>query len=118
MNLRSTLKRSCNLKHHFLQTRTTFPDIGNTHLKLGLIFAFALRQCDLMKIFPFLDYHLERNFQSDLKTFIPYITQLNRKFSHTLFTDQLIKSIDDWIADKKGIAVKQNQKKVKTNLAV
>jgi hypothetical protein len=65
------------------------------------LFAFALRQCNLMKVDALLSYQFETNFGGDdLKSYLKYVTQLTRKFGNDLFNQELIDSIYDWIKEQ------------------
>lgn len=65
------------------------------------LFAFALRQCNLMKVDAFLSYQFQTNFEGeDLKSYLKYVTQLTRKFGNDLFNQELIDSIYDWIKEQ------------------
>ena len=83
-----------------------------------LLFAFGLRQCNMMKVSLFLNFQLEKNFNSDLKFFHPYLTQLTRTYSSRIFTDQLTTTIEEWLSNNKPLDQKPRKEKVKTNLTV
>ncbi len=94
-----------------LLSRHKYPD------EFEIIFAYAIRQCDLMQLNSFLKYHLEANFDSDIKLFCVYLTQLERKLGKDLFTAETSASVRDWVQenkDKKFVG----RKKLKTNLTV
>lgn len=83
-----------------------------------LLFAFALRQCDLMKIDSFLQYHLVDNFGGKVKEYCKYLIQINRKFIGIFFTPELFDSVKDWVTvneNKQDVSI---TKKIKTDLTV
>lgn len=83
-----------------------------------LIFAFALRQCDLMNIDSFLSYHLLANFEGNTKQYCKYLTQINRKFTTPLFTNELSNSIRDWLSENENKADVHISRKIKTYLTI
>ncbi len=106
--------------YYFYSYNTTF--IVNkskvTDDQFEVLFAFALRHCDLMQIHSFLHFHLLNNFEGKLKQYCQYLTQINRKFGSTLFTTELSDSIKDWISDNEINTIKPNGEKIKTYLTV
>ncbi len=81
-----------------------------------LLLAFALRQCDLMRVDSFLHYHAKENFDADYYSFCRYIKQLERKFAQGLFTPELSDSLSDWI--KINERTSPSREKIKTSLSV
>jgi predicted transcriptional regulator len=89
-----------------------------TEMEFELLFAFTIRQCDLMKLSDFLFYHLQSNFNNVLKDFKPYLTRLTRKYSPIIFSNELTLSIQEWLAENKIPDDVSKSEKVKTNLSV
>jgi hypothetical protein len=89
-----------------------------TDYQFELLFAFALRHCDLMHIHSFLHFHLMNNFEGKPKQYCQYLTQTNRKFGSTLFTTELSDSIKDWILENESKVSAPASRKIKTYLTV
>ena len=89
-----------------------------TDYQFELLFALALRQCDLMHIASFLGHHLLANFEGQSKQYCQYLTQINRKFGSALFATELSDSIKDWISENEDKMAAPASKKIKTYLTV
>lgn len=53
------------------------------------MFAFALRQCDVTKVYDFLEYHLSTNFQCNKSEFLRFLKPLRNKYHEALFNNPL-----------------------------
>lgn len=98
---------------HFIAKKKELDDY-----QFELLFAFALRQCDLMRIHSFLQYHLINNFDGKVKQYCKYLTQINRKFIGIFFTTELYESIKDWVLENENKGDFNVSKKIKTHLTV
>ncbi|MBK9730649.1 MAG: hypothetical protein IPO83_05080 [Chitinophagaceae bacterium] len=83
-----------------------------------LLFAFALRQCDLMHIDSFLNFHFESNFAGTAKKYCQYLKQITRKFASKLLTTELSDSIKEWIVENENSEKESGVEKIKTYLTV
>lgn len=83
-----------------------------------LLFAFALRQCDLSYLVQFMEYHIDHNFEGDLSHFIKYLVLIKRKFEEPLFSKGLIAASDQWIKENENNVKNSGGEKIKTYLTV
>ena len=83
-----------------------------------LLFAFALRQCDLSYLVQFMEYHIDHNFEGDLSHFIKYLVLIKRKFEEPLFSKGLIEATDQWIRENEASIKNSGGKKIKTYLTI
>jgi hypothetical protein len=68
-------------------------------------FALKLRQYNskLIEIKNFLEYQLGRAFNKDLARFIDFLKLEMKQFRDTIFNDEIIETIDDWIKNKNSL---------------
>ena len=83
-----------------------------------LLFAFALRQCNLSYLNEFLQYHLDHNFEGELNSFIRFMVLIKRKFEMPLFTDGSIDAVNQWIQENEINVKNSVTEKIKTYLTV
>lgn len=86
--------------------------------KFELLFAFALRQCNLTYLNKFLEYHLDKNFEGHLKKFIGFLVLIKRKFEEPLFSKGLIDATDNWIKEWEIDLKDSGGEKIKAHLSV
>ncbi|MBB3836991.1 hypothetical protein FHS57_000973 [Runella defluvii] len=69
-----------------------------------LYFALRLNLTDLMQVFSFLDFQLDRNFGGDFTQFKAYLEQLIRKYKPVFLKPLIIESVESWLTqDRKPL---------------
>ncbi|HUM45833.1 MAG TPA: hypothetical protein PLD84_02825 [Chitinophagales bacterium] len=83
-----------------------------------MLFAFALRQCNLSYMDSFLQYHLDHSFDADLKGFIRFVVLIKRKFEEPLFSNGLTDALNQWLRENEINLKNSGTEKIKTYLTV
>lgn len=83
--------------------------------RFELLFAFALRQCNIAELDSFFKYHLDQNFDGDMKEFRAYVAMVKRKYENPLYHKGLAEAIQEWIILNES---NPNPKKIKTSMTV